>query len=243
MRCSELDLLVLDDIQKYFQQLDVSQQRGLQLLHELVAASKLVRVAKGVYASPGVDLHPYAVACALVKPSAIAFESALEHYGLKSPQLERVICATPMYTRRERKIGATTIQYCWHRFGTFFGYTMQKVAPGQSFLVSDRERTILDCFARAGMQRCGGIRGATRVLRALLRGTDLDRLAHYVYCFGDASIAARLGYSLHHAGISTRKLQAFYEMRPQSFAPLDPTRPRSGGYEWRWGVLDNVGWD
>jgi len=75
--------------------------------------------------------------------------------------------------RRNIRLGSTRIRFIKVNEEKFFGFSEQRYSEA-FVMVSDVEKTILDCFDRYDL--CGGISETTRTISAAVKKTDWDKL-------------------------------------------------------------------
>ncbi len=243
--------------------IDVSPATVRYLLKHLTDAGWIIRLCRGLYAGTGrlpggVDVPPFVVATSLVSPSAVAFFSALAHYGL-TDQIPRVITAiTPrkVVLPSMREAGRATGQrgqHLWHAAGLDFRYVtvlpkrfsfgIQPVWLDERFRVpvTDRERTVLDLFALPRL--VGGLGEGLAVLERVGDDIDLERLVGYALRYDSVAVVKRLGWSLEQTNTDRSALIPLLEVPSSHFTALDPGRARRGPRDRRWMIIDNRGED
>lgn len=224
------------------------------LLHRLARAGLVTRIKRGMYALapvfPGqVAPHPFATGMALVQPSAVSGWAALNHHGL-TEQIPRVVTLTTprrIVTPAMRgavKAAPSTWQVGEQRFeivtvvpSHFFG--VEEVWAGEARVsIFDRERALLDCFALP--RRFGGVVEGLGILEEHLHQIDIRRLVAHAERYGKASVARRVGWALAHVGRRGALVKRLAAVPMQGTRLLDPTRPRRGLIDHRWGLRDNL---
>ena len=230
--------------------LGLSPLRAYDLLSRLVKRGWLVRHRNGVFevaplwASPSAPYAPgryAALAGWLTGPYYVGFRSALELLGwLGHPVLNRVWIAVPG-SRHPLRSSVDRITWVVLRPDRF-DWGLAKHWIGESALmISDPERTILDCVHLA--RHAGGI---TEVASALARAwpdLDRERLAGYVDRLGIEAVRRRLGFlletvPLRGGGDLAREIGRGARYRTPVL--LDPSLPASGEVDRRWGVRLNL---
>lgn len=226
-----------------------SSQVTSNLLSRLLKQGWIGRVRRGVYevAPLWAEGGTYAgdrfstLGHSLVPPYYIGYRSALELYGwIQHPVIGRLWVAVPSKRRTLRTprdeivwVVTTPDRFAW-------GVRDHWIGPSH-VIVSDQERTILDCLHLP--RHAGGI---TEVAGSLLRAwpvLDQKRLDAHVKRLALSSVARRLGALIEtleppNAGGFLRGLaQGPWRGRPVS---LDPNLPATGDVNPRWGVLMNV---
>ncbi len=228
------------------------------LLTRLVDAGWILRLRRGLYAGTGqlpggVDVPPFVLATALVQPSAIALWSALAHHDFTDQVPIAITAITPrkVVTPSMRAPSESRHKHAWHvggiecRFVTLtksrYDIGIERIWADErfSFLITDRERTVLDAFAMPG--RFGGISEGLGVLDRALPTLDVDKLIDYALRYGSQTLIKRLGWSLEQAGVETTVLLPLLRAASNSYGVLEPGRPRRGARDRRWKLIVNVG--
>ncbi|MCX6783792.1 MAG: hypothetical protein NT141_01845 [candidate division WWE3 bacterium] len=107
-------------------------------IHRFVKNRWLLPIRKGLYANSFKAPEKFAVATAVVSPSYISFESALNYYGILS-QNPQVITVATIKKSRETAYDNQIIKYSHLGQKLFFGY--QKTGE---FLIAMPEKALLD---------------------------------------------------------------------------------------------------
>ena len=228
-------------------------------LLRLAEAGWIERLRRGLYATTGalpggIALHPFAVATALVQPSAISHWSALSHHGLTTQVPRVVTCMTT------RKVVTPSMRgrlprhdQGRHRWETAagLGVTYTTVTPARYFgiedvwvderfrvPITDRERTVLETFAHPAA--FGGIGEAFGIVEEHAGDLDLPRLVRHAQRYGAASVARRLGVALERAGTPPEALELLRTVPAAGVSLLDPSGPSRGRIDARWEVQDNL---
>jgi predicted transcriptional regulator of viral defense system len=224
-----------------------------QALHHLRREGWIVPLRRGLYALaatvPGVTpVHEFEIAMALVQPAAISHWSALHYHGLTDQVPRRVFILTTSASvprlrgagRSRRDSGflvrGTTYQFIQVKPERFFG--VERVWIGEARVsVTDPERTLLDGLTKP--QYCGDF---AEVLHAFqVRGAELNlaRIVDYALRL-DGSTARRLGWVLEQQGVDSSALARLTAVPADGYRPLDPTGPRRGPCDARWGIQVNL---
>jgi predicted transcriptional regulator of viral defense system len=56
----------------------------------------------------------------------------------------------------------------------------------------------------------------------------------------DAATAKRLGWVLERQGVAPSELQPLWDLAVKGYRKLDPTGPKSGPYDARWMIQENL---
>lgn len=228
-------------------------------LRRLVDAGWVERLRRGLYATTGelpghVALHPFAVATALVRPSAISHWSALSHHGLTTQVPRVVTCMTPQKVvtpsmrggkasgaqgrHRWETAGGLRVAYTTVTTARYFGIEEVWVDDRSRVPITDRERTVLEAFAHPAA--FGGIGEALGVVEDHAGELDIPRLVAHAQRYGAASVARRLGLVLERIGIPPGALEPLRTLRATGVSLLDPAGPTRGRVDARWTVQDNL---
>lgn len=228
-------------------------------LRRLADAGWVERLRRGLYATTGElpgngALHPFAIATAIVQPSAVSHWSALNHHGLTT-QIPRIV--TCMTTRKvvtpSMRSGASRAGPGRHRWETAGGLraSYSTVTPAHYFgiedvwvdqrsrvPITDRERSVLETFAHPGA--FGGIGEGLGILEEHLAELDVGRLVAHALRYGATSVVKRLGFTLERAGAPAEALEPLRSLPATGVRLLDPARAARGRCDRRWGVQDNL---
>jgi predicted transcriptional regulator of viral defense system len=106
------------------------------------------------------------------------------------------------------------------------------------FSVTDREKTIIDGLDLP--QHVGGISEIAKALKDSWRTLDEKKLRSYAAKIGNSAVAKRLGFIMETLGLGD--VDALRKEAPLApgFSSLDPTMPKQGKYNRRWGLLVNA---
>lgn len=204
----ELIVFTPKDVQRF---LGISERNTYQILQRMKQKNIIVHVEQGKYMLEehwnSVDI--YDIASSLITPSYIGFWSALHIHHLTDQVPQKIFVVTTKRKRSQRiqnqKITFVTMKPYW-----FFGYERY-----QDLIVSDKEKTIIDCLhipAYAG--------GISQIYQALSAELDIERLILYCQQTKSSTIASRLGFLLEKKQLlnSNSSLEEIIT----SYALLDP---------------------
>lgn len=228
-------------------------------LHELATSGWARRVRRGLYvidetSRGGSAPHPFAIATALVAPSAISHWSALAHHGLTT-QVPRIVTAsTPkdLVTPRMRgrscdqdeepastwHVGGLAIRYIRVRHEHFWGFDQVWVDELSRVPITDRERTILDGFIAPDI--FGSLHEVLGVLEEHLGEIDIPRLVAYAVRYGQGATIKRLGFVLEQLGVAPDVLRPLREFPVRGYRLFNPQGPEQGPYSAAWRIRDNL---
>lgn len=242
----------------------VSEESGIRLgttpwlLHELARSGWVRRLRRGLYAVDetyrgGPAPHPFAIATAVVDPSAISHWSALAHHGL-TEQVPRIVTATTprdIVTPRMRRPSCRSaepastwdadglaIRYIRVRAERFWGFDEVWVDEFSRVPITDRERTILDAFVSP--DAFGSIGEVLGILEDYLPELDVPRLVAYALRYGQDATIKRLGYALEQLDVAPDIAGPLRDAPIRGYRLLDPQGPDRGPYRARWHLRDNL---
>ncbi|NOR82537.1 MAG: hypothetical protein GQ526_03490 [Ardenticatenales bacterium] len=226
-------------------------------LSHLAHSGWLVRLKRGLYAVQpplnGSDLHPFAVAAALVQPSAISHWSALAHHGLTTqiPPMVQASTTRSVVTPEMRKGKAHrprghavwNVLNCEYEFITvrpksWFGFQQEWVSQWHRVFITDPERTLLDMFAHPGV--FGSIRSGIETLQRSIDLLDLERMIRYALRYQVGALIKRLGWTLETLGVPESVYEPLREFPVRNVYRLDAAGPASGSLVLNWKGRNNL---
>jgi predicted transcriptional regulator of viral defense system len=184
------------------------------------------------------QLHEFLIAMELVSPAAIAYWSALNHHGMTEQIPRTVFIATDHPVRRPPKEAlGISFKIVSVRPKKFFGIVKDWVDE-QPFSITDKEKTIIDGLDLP--EYMGGVGEIAKALTQTWDELNETKLREYAAKIGNTAVAKRLGYLMEALGLGDPEaLRKAISLAP-GFSPLDPTLPKKGKYNRRWGLLVNV---
>jgi len=241
------DELSLDLIERYGR---VRRGHARKLAHDLAAKGWLQRVGRGRYLlNPGrygpervPDTDPLRIGSRLVRPYYFGYATAAELWGLllQPGRVYYLVTPTRTTTRVAHAAQFRVVRVAPDRF---FG-TVRQRRRGEELVVSDPERTLLDCLDRPELS--GGMAGAAQVLARAKPKLAWDRLARYLRRWGNRSLALRVGFLSETVRPSVIPPKGWADpLRPdpeEPWVPLGPPRAfgRRGPRDPRWHIIRNV---
>jgi len=220
-------------------------------LERLVNKGWLGRVEKGKYLIVPLAAGPertwtedaFVIARHLVRPSMVAYWSALNYWNL-TEQVPRVTYIQTTARKENRRPSVLGMQFQIVRikrqrfFGTHRFHVGESVAE-----TTNREKTIIDCMDRPELS--GGV---AEVARALQEGDgkfDWKRVTGYLCRFGSGAVVKRLGFLVealkpqHPPGLEL--LEEWQGLLTAGISKLDPSSPREPHrIATRWRVAVNL---
>ena len=238
------ETLSLEEIERFS---GGSRATARRLAYDLVRKHWLQRLRRGQYLVNKPELGPEAVAdtdpfrsgSRLVAPYYFGYATAAELLGLL-PQAGRQYYVVTTSPDRPVVRHAAEFRFVHVVPARFFGLRPW-VRRGEPIVISNLERTVLDCLYRPDLS--GGMGGAVRVLSVASRTMEWPRLAAYLRRFGDRSLAWRFGHLTETRGLAPpRWLESLAPTREDPYAPLGPPGRygRRGRRSARWHVIENV---
>ena len=89
-------------------------------------------------------------------------------------------------------------------------------------------------------QYTGGLNEIAKALTTCWNDLDEKKLRKYAAKIGNSAVAKRLGFLMEILGLGDVEALSGETMRASGFSPLDPTLPKRGKYNRRWGLLVNA---
>ena len=226
-------------------------------LSALIRSGRLEPLKRGMYAlksvPPGMEIHPFAVAAALVQPSAVSHWSALAQHGFTTqiPKMAQVSVPHKVVTpemregRAYRPRGRTVwralgveVEIIYVRPRAFFGHQKIWVNSWNQVMITDPERTALDLVARPEV--FGGLPAALEILEDILPRIDQRGLVRYGMEYQVGAAIKRLGWCLESLGVANILLTPLQQYPVRNVTVLDPHTSRSTVTNEHWQVNENL---
>jgi predicted transcriptional regulator of viral defense system len=135
-----------------------------------------------------------ALASRIANPYYIGFSTAAAHYGLTTQHRNVIFVVTPVRLRG-REIRESHVRIVNPAASKFFGFEPVDVL-GYKVMVSDREKTSIDCVDRPDL--AGGVGEAATILATAGRRCDWSKMADYLEKIGSSSLVRRFGWLVDH---------------------------------------------
>jgi len=191
------------------------------------------------------DSNLLALASRIADPYYIGFGTAAAHYGLTTQHRSVIFVVTPVRLRA-RKVGESRVQIVNLSDNKFFGFELVDVL-GYKVMISDREKTAIDCIDRPAL--AGGVGEVATILATASRRFDWNKAAGYLERINSGALARRLGWLVDYIKADVpspargRLLQLAARSRKTHLGP-DPARARpvdgAIGYDETWRLFVNV---
>lgn len=217
-----------------------------QFLERLQSKGWIKRIRRGKFAviplSSGEErspqLHEFVIAMELADPAAIAYWSALNHHGMTEQLPRTVFVATDHPVRRQPgDVLGITYKIVSLKPAKVFGVIRDWINE-IPFSVTDREKTIIDGLDLP--QYAGGTSEIAKALISSWQTLDEKTLRDYAARIGNTAVAKRLGFILEALGLGDIAALRSEVPIALGFSSLDPTMPKRGKYNRRWGLLVNT---
>ncbi len=226
-------------------------------LSKLAQSGWLARLKRGLYAiqSPLYpdEIHPFAIAQALVNPIAISHWSALAHHGFTTQIPPMIQASTPSkVVTPEMRSGEAyrprgtaawqvmniEVEYIHVKEENFWGFTHEWVSSWHRVAITDPERTLFDLVARSDL--FGGISMAIETISMNLERIDLPKLVQYAIRYDVGAYIKRLGWILESNGVGNDILEPLLVHETQNYHLLDPQGQDEGEPITRWRLKNNL---
>ncbi|PYX51592.1 MAG: hypothetical protein DMG76_31590 [Acidobacteria bacterium] len=191
------------------------------------------------------DSNLLALASRIADPYYIGFSTAAAHYGLTTQYRKVIFLVTPVRLR-EREVGESRVRIVNQADSKFFGFEPVDVL-GYKVMISDREKTAIDCIDRPAL--AGGVGEAATILATASRRFDWNKAADYLERINSGALVRRFGWLVDHVqadvppAVRDRLLQLAARSRKAALGP-DPARAREVkgaiGYNETWRLFINV---
>lgn len=168
----------------------------------------------------------------------LSHNTAMEIHGMVTqPQL--VIHITTTEKRRSITIMGTEFRFTTCKREMFFGLTDYWVSKQEKVVISDLERTIIDCLKQP--EYCGGITEVAKGIWMRSRDIHVSKLTEYAVRLKVGAVIRRLGYILELYGIGSQEDQkALLAHLTDTYVKLDPILPAGGKFTKKWRLQQNV---
>ena len=184
-----------------------------------------------------------ALASRVADPYYIGYGSAAGHYGLTT-QHRRVIYVVTPVRARERRMGETRVRVINPTPVKFFGFAPVDVF-GFKVMMSDREKTAIDCIDRPPL--AGGVGEAASILATASRRMDWAKALGYLERIDSTALVRRFGWVMDHvkaempADVRERLLLLAARGPRTWMGPNPASKVRNAfGYDKTWRMFVNV---
>jgi predicted transcriptional regulator of viral defense system len=140
------------------------------------------------------DSNLLALASRIVDPYYVGFGTAAAHYGLTTQHRNLIFLVTPARVRG-RRLGESRVMIINQTTKKFFGFQPVDVL-GHEVMMSDREKTALDCIDHPDL--AGGIGEAAAILANASRRFNWAKSVGYIERIGSGALVHRFGWLVDH---------------------------------------------
>jgi predicted transcriptional regulator of viral defense system len=186
-----------------------------------------------------------ALASRIANPYYIGFSTAAAHYGLTTQHRKVIFVVTPVRLR-SREIGESRVRIVNLSAKKFFGFESVDVL-GYKVMISDREKTAIDCIERPAL--AGGVGETATILATASRRFNWTKAADYLEKIGSGALARRFGWLADYvkADVPPAERDSMLMLAARSrktWLGPDPARARAVqgaiGYDETWRLFVNV---
>ncbi len=251
-------IFTLDQLRPSAEQQQLSKTHLRKLISGLAEAGRINILKRGTYAithSPlfADEIHPFAVALALVQPAAISHWSALAQHGFTTQMPAMIQASTPRkvitpemrtgpaHSPRNRAVWRALdleIEFIYVQPRQFFGHQTIWVNRWQKVQVTDPERTALDLLARPDV--FGGMRAAIEIFEEALPQISVAKLVEYTLKYNVVAVMKRTGWLLEQLSVPAQETEPLQKHPVTSYYRLDLQNPASANYNARWHIIENI---
>jgi len=219
------------------------------ILSRLTKKGILSRIQSGLYSIVSFDLghvdshlgDPLIVAREIANKSSngeyfISHASAMDiHQMLTQPQFITYTSVGKQIKKAPEILG-TKFKFITIKPEHYFGFEKHWIGKSEMVLVSDLERTILDCLKMP--EYCGGITEIAKGIWMTRSQINYDKIVKYAERINVGSVYKRLGFLLELYGFE--KLDQLQKKINGGYSLLDPTIANEGRYISTWKLRLNV---
>jgi len=219
--------------------------RANKLLAHLSDKRWVLRLQRSLYLilpfEAGVEgtysVHPFRIVPYLATPYAIAYWTALGHYGY-TEQMPGTIYVSTTAERASAELTIEELGLTYHfvmlASHKFFGHRRIWI-EGQEVMVTDPAKTVIDCLDHP--EYCGGIIEAAKGLHDGLTGGDVmpPSLTEVAGRMQNRTIFKRLGYLAELLNLPVNaEIERWQKALSTGYSRLDPLAGDYGPYDSRW---------
>ena len=229
--------------------LGVSPQAADHVIRSLRRKGWLERASWGRYLLIPPEMGPdalgesnvLALASRITEPYYFGYGTAAMHYGFTTQRRHVIQLVTPVRTRNRRVLD-TEVRIISPLPRKFFGFGSVDVL-GYTVMMSDREKTAIDCIDRPAL--VGGEGEAAAILATACRRIDWHKAARYLERMSSKSLTRRFGWLAEHAGANIPegvRMHLLDLAQGPGRAYFGPRTPKPGaiGYQESWQLTVNV---
>ena len=229
--------------------LGVSPQAADHVIRSLRRKGWLERASWGRYLFIPPEMGPdalgesnvLALASRIAKPYYFGYATAAMYYSFTTQHRHAIRLVTPVRVRNRRVLD-TEVRIVNPVARKFFGCGPVDML-GYTVMMSDREKTVIDCIDRPDLS--GGEGEAATVLSTACRCIDWSKAATYLERISSRTLIRRFGWLADHAGATIpedvrRRLQDLAKGTGKAFFGPRTPKPGAIGYQDSWQLAVNV---
>ena len=182
-----------------------------------------------------------ALASRIADPYYFGYGTAAKHYGFTTQHRQVIRLVTPVRTRNRRVLD-TEVRIVNSVQRKFFGFGPVDVL-GYSVMMSDREKTVIDCIDRPSL--AGGEGEAATILATACRRIDWHKAVTYLERMSSKTLTRRFGWLAERAGATfpddvRAHLNDLAKGSGKAFFGPRIPRPGAIGYQDIWQLTVNI---
>jgi len=181
------------------------------------------------------DSNLLALASRVADPYYIGFSTAASHYGLTTQHRNVIYIVTPVRVRA-REVGEARVRIVNPSPDKFFGFEPVDVL-GYKVMISDREKTAIDCVDRPAL--AGGVGEAAMILATASRRFEWTKVVNYLQRIESGALVRRFGWLVDHVAAD---MPTEIRARLMGMTGGGSTRARLGPLHYH-KVQDTIGYD
>ncbi|HSX13500.1 MAG TPA: type IV toxin-antitoxin system AbiEi family antitoxin domain-containing protein [Chlamydiales bacterium] len=207
-------------------------------LHNLTKGGWVARLKRGVYVitAYGPSPHEFAVAMALVTPSAISHWTAMHYHHVTEQTPNKIFASTPRGTSIPRSLSKTIFHFIQVKKEHYFGIETIWVDDMKA-QITNLEKTLLDGLTSP--EYCGDFNEVLHAFKISKDRIRIQVIVEYALKLGKA-VAKRLGFILENLRIEKKHLDPLLKLPMTSYCKLDPSSPVRGSYNSKWKIRKNI---
>ena len=189
------------------------------------------------------DSNLLALASYIVDPYYIGYGTAAAHYGLTTQHRNVIVLVTPVHLRA-RQVGESRVRIVNPAPKKFFGFESVDVL-GRNVMISDREKTAIDCIDRPTL--AGGAGEVAIILATASRRFNWHKAGDYLERIGSGAVVRRFGWLADHVqaeippDVRERLVRLSGRSRSAWLGPAPVHKvPDAIGYDETWHLFVNV---
>ncbi|MEN0047397.1 MAG: type IV toxin-antitoxin system AbiEi family antitoxin [Bacteroidota bacterium] len=169
----------------------------------------------------------------------IGYYSALQiHELITQPSLVEQIVVNEQHRPSKMTVREVNFQFIYHKENRFFGFKKTWIDDFNRVMVSDVEKTLLDCLYKP--EYGNGIVEITKAIYKAKEQINYDRLLEYIELFPAQSVLKRLGFLLEGFEMNAEFVELLQSKISKSYTVLDSSLPKGGKHLSKWKLRLNL---